>query len=251
VSSTADEAARVRAALRVVRDRIAAVEREWTHEVEITAVTKGHPARTIEVAVAAGCRAIGENYAQELLSKRSTIDAIPGEIRPRIDFIGQLQSNKVRQLAGLVDRWATVDRVSVAEEIARRDPNGRVLVQVDAVGEVGKGGCAVDDVEGLVRRCRDLGLLVEGLMTVGPTAVDPHGAALAFRVVRRLVDGLGLSVCSMGMTRDLDQAVASGATNVRVGSALFGPRDGGVAAANATAERPSTTPVHPEGEQRG
>jgi PLP dependent protein len=230
---------RLIAALHDVRAAIDAVEREWTHEVEITAVTKAHPPEVIECAVAAGFRSIGENYAQELLAKRATIEAISTPHRPRVDFIGRLQSNKVRQIAGVVDRWATVDRSSLADEIARRDPGGHVLVQVNAARETEKGGCHPDEVSALVAHCRERGLQVDGLMTVGPTTGRPDDALPGFRLVRRLVDDLGLSVCSMGMTGDLKQAIELGATNVRIGSALFGARVDVL------------TPVHPQGDRRG
>jgi len=98
------------------------------------------------------------------------------------------------------------------------------MVQVDTSGELGKGGCGVDDVATLVDTCRSLGLRVEGLMTVGPTEGGPEAARPGFRTVRRLVDTLGLAVCSMGMSDDLEVAVGEGSTEVRVGSALFGSR---------------------------
>ena len=233
------DASSVRVALASLRARIDQINRTWTHEVEITAVTKAFSPDVITAAVEAGCAAIGENYAQELLEKRPTLDALDVERRPRVDFIGRLQSNKVRQLAGIVDRWATVDRTSLANEIARRDPGGRVLVQVNTTGESHKGGCPVDDVSSLVAHCRALGLVVEGLLTVGPTEGEPVEAASGFVEVRRLVDELGLEVCSMGMTADVDVAVACGSTNVRIGSALFGARP------------PRARPVHLDGDHPG
>jgi PLP dependent protein len=141
-----------------------------------------------------------------------------------VHFIGQLQSNKVRPLAGLVDVWETVDRSRLVGELARRAPGSRVLVQVDATGEPGKGGCPLSDVPALVAEAVAAGLIVEGLMTVGPTEGGPEAARPGFRAVRRLVDELGLTTCSMGMTADLDVAVEEGSTEVRVGTALFGAR---------------------------
>lgn len=212
--------------------RIAAVERDWTHDVEIVAVTKAFPPAAVEYAVEVGFGAIGENYAQELLAKQETIDA--QSPRPRVDFIGRLQSNKVRLLSGVVDRWASVDRTSLAKEIARRDPAAHVLVQVNSTGEDSKGGCAPEFTVQLVEQCRDLGLVVDGLLTVGPTGTTPDAAAPGFRMVRGLVDELGLDVCSMGMSADLDVAIAAGATSVRIGSDIFGAR-----------------PVHPSTEMLG
>jgi uncharacterized pyridoxal phosphate-containing UPF0001 family protein len=109
-------------------------------------------------------------------------------------------------------------------EIARRAPGAAVLVQVDTSGGLGKGGCAIGDVPALAAHCSDLGLEVLGLMAVGPTTGGPEAARPGFRQVRHLVDELGLSVCSMGMSDDLEVAVEEGSTQVRVGSALFGAR---------------------------
>jgi hypothetical protein len=220
-----------------VRARIDAVERPFDHPVSITAVTKTFPPETVAAAVAAGCNAIGENYAQDLLSKRDVIESFEPSSRPRVDFIGQLQSNKVRQLVGLVDRWCTVDRSSLVRELAKRAPGADVLVQVDITGEDGKGGCAPDLVAELVDRCAQSGLSVSGLLVVGPTDRPPADAASGFAAVRAMVDELGLDVCSMGMTGDLEVAVAAGSTNVRIGSAIFGSRQ--------------DSPVHPEGSGRG
>ena len=223
--------------LDAIRARIDAVPREWSHAVEIVAVTKAFDPSIVESAVAAGCHAIGENYAQDLLSKRDVIEAFEAQLRPRVDFIGHLQSNKVRQLAGLVDRWATVDRSSLANEIAKRDPGASVLLQVNATGEGQKGGCPPGDVAGLLSVCADLGLEAVGLLGIGPTGQPPQAATEAFTTIRRLVDEHGLAVCSMGMTADLEVAVACGASSIRVGSALFGPRPGG--------------PVHQQSSERG
>ena len=105
-------------------------------DVEVLAVTKGHDAAAIVAASAVGLTAIGENYAQELVAKVSgmTLDVA-------VHFIGQLQSNKVRQIAGLVDVYETVDRPALITEIAKRAPGARVLIQVDTTGDPGKGGC--------------------------------------------------------------------------------------------------------------
>ena len=211
--------------LRAVRERIDAADRSWTHEVAITAVTKAFPAEMIEVAVSAGCSSIGENYAQELLGKVAVLDAL-GDVRPTVEFIGQLQSNKVRQLVGVVDLWASVDRPSLVDEIAKRQPGATVLIQVNSTGEARKGGCPIGEVAALVGYATSAGLAVDGLMTVGPTGRPPDAARPGFEDVRRLTDELGLAVCSMGMSADLEVAVAAGSTNIRVGTALFGPRAG-------------------------
>jgi pyridoxal phosphate enzyme (YggS family) len=203
--------------LAAVRERIAGA---GGTDVQVLAVTKTFGAEAVLAAAAAGCDGIGENYAQELVAKLDGLDGLPP-----VHFIGQLQTNKVRMLAGLVDVYETVDRESLAAEIAKRAPGARVLVQVRPdEAEGGKGGCAPSLVPPLVERCRALGLQVLGLMTVGPTEGGPEAARPGFRAVRALVDRLGLQVCSMGMTGDLEVAVEEGSTQVRVGSALFGPR---------------------------
>ena len=199
---------------------IASIDRPFTHEVGIVAVTKGFGESAIDAAVDAGCRVIGENYAQELAAKRAVIE----RRAPTVEFIGRLQTNKVRLVADLVDVWASVDRPGVIDEIAKRSPGARVLIQVDTTGDPDKGGCAPSDVAGLVDRARRAGLIVEGLMTVGPTGAPVEAARSGFGVVRRLVDDLGLEVCSMGMSGDLAVAVEEGSTELRIGTALFGAR---------------------------
>jgi len=188
-------------------------------DVEVLAVTKGHDAAAIVAASAVGLTAIGENYAQELVAKVSgmTLDVA-------VHFIGQLQSNKVRQIAGLVDVYETVDRPALITEIAKRAPGARVLIQVDTTGDPGKGGCRPADAARLVDQSAAAGLVVDGLMTVGPTDGGADAARPGFRTVRRMCDDLGLTTCSMGMTDDFVVAVQEGSTRVRLGSALFGMR---------------------------
>jgi pyridoxal phosphate enzyme (YggS family) len=203
-----------------VRTQIDAVERTWRHPVEVMAVTKGFSDAAVTAAAAAGCHSIGENYAQDLLSKEDVIEATGVDVH----FIGRLQSNKVRQLAHLVTVWATIDRVPLVDEVAKRMPGGKILLQVNATGEEQKGGCLPADVPMLVKHARSMGLDVRGLMTVGPTGGSSEATRLAFQTVRGLLDDHGLEVCSMGMSGDIDIAIECGSTEVRVGSALFGQR---------------------------
>jgi PLP dependent protein len=165
---------------------------------------------------------IGENYAQELLAKRPT--AVAAGVA--VHFIGRLQSNKVRLVADTVSVWESIDRPALVDEVARRAPGATVLLQVNTTGEEDKGGCLPDDVAGLLARATAAGLVVDGLMTVGPTEGGAEAARAGFRLVRGLVDELGLRTCSMGMTDDLAVAVEEGTTRVRLGTALFGPRPG-------------------------
>jgi uncharacterized pyridoxal phosphate-containing UPF0001 family protein len=209
--------------------------------VEVVAVTKGFPPPIVGVAMAAGLTTLGENYAQELLDKVDWVDkadkvdgadkadwaetagSASGCGGARWQFIGALQRNKVRLLAPHVQRWQSVDRPALVDELARRAPHARLLVQVNTTGEPQKAGCGPGEVGALVERATAAGLVVEGLMTVGPT--DPGvSPAAAFRRLRDLVDRYGLRWCSMGMSDDLEVAVGEGTNMIRVGRALFGPR---------------------------
>jgi pyridoxal phosphate enzyme (YggS family) len=175
------------------------------------------PVERIEEALGAGARDLGENRAQELVPKAQALE----RLQPRWHMIGRLQRNKVAALAPYVALWQSVDRIELADEIARRAPGAAVLVQVNVAGEEQKGGCAPSDAEKLVEHSRALGLAVEGLMTVPPLAGDP---APFFRTLRRMTDEMALSTCSMGMSNDYETAIRHGATMVRIGSAVFGPR---------------------------
>jgi len=185
--------------------------------VTLVAVTKGFDRSAVVAATAAGLGDLGENYAQELVAKDD------GDAEVRWHFLGRLQRNKVRLLAGRVALWQSVDRPELGAEIARRAPGAAVLVQVNVSGEAAKGGCRPVDAAGLVEGLRGEGLDVRGLMAVG-AAGGSEVARPGFRTLRGLADRLGLDVRSMGMSGDVEAAVAEGTTMVRVGTALFGPR---------------------------
>jgi PLP dependent protein len=212
-----------------VRDRIAAAAPDPSG-VRLVAVTKGFDADTVRSALDAGLADIGESYVQELVAKATAIDAEiddglgpAGRPGPRWHAIGRLQRNKVRKAAPFVSLWHSVDRLSLGAEIARHAPGAAVLVQVNAGGEEQKGGCPPSMAPGLVAGLRDLGLDVQGVMAIAPQG-PPATARAAFHTARLVRDRLGLTELSMGMTGDLEEALAEGATIVRVGSGLFGPR---------------------------
>ena len=189
-------------------------------------VTKAFGVEAVRSVLAAGMTDVGENYAQELLAKHDQLSREPGGPAGstiRWHMIGGVQRKKGRRLAGTVSLWQAVDRLDLVDELVRRDPGTRILVQVDPAGTPGKGGCAPADVEELVARALDGGLEVAGLMTVGVMG-DRDATADAFRVVAGLADGLGLVERSMGMSDDLELAVEHGSTMVRVGRAIFGER---------------------------
>lgn len=189
--------------------------------VRVLAVTKGFGPEAVVEARNAGLLEVGENYAQELEAKRAALDAL-GQRGVRWHFLGRLQTNKIRALAPLVDCWQSVSREVEGERIARTSPGATVLIQVAFSTDAGRPGCEPDAVPALARTLSALGLDVTGLMAVAPCPVDE--ARASFRTVRRLADDLGLPVRSIGMTEDLELAVAEGSTMVRVGRALFGDR---------------------------
>ena len=191
-----------------------------TQDVTVIAVTKALGSWAVKAAAACGIGNIGENYAQECVGKLAEI--VEAE-RPRVHFVGRLQRNKVKMLAGCVDVWQTVDRPELAREIGRRAPGAEVMIQVNISGEGAKGGCRAEDTERLASVVAGAGLRLVGLMGIGPHG-PPEQARSGFRELRQMVDCLGLPHCSMGMTDDLEVAVAEGATMVRVGRSLFGER---------------------------
>jgi pyridoxal phosphate enzyme (YggS family) len=218
----------VRAAADGIRARIATAGGDPAR-VTLLAVTKGHPVEAVAAAALAGLVDVGESYAQELLAK---VEALEAGACPAVDpsllrwhLIGRLQRNKVRQVAPFVHLWQSVDRLSLAAEIARRAPGAAVLVQVNVAGAEQQGGCRPEQVAAVVEGCADLGLDVRGLMAIGPLG-SAEASRAAFREVRALADALGLPERSMGMSGDLDAAVEEGSTMVRVGTGLFGPRGG-------------------------
>lgn len=208
-----------RAAARV-RDRIAGAGGDPA-TVRLLAVSKGHPPEALVAAVAAGLVDLGESRVQELDAKADAL--AEAGVTPRWHLIGRLQRNKVRQAAPHVHLWQSIDRLSLAAEVAARAPGAAVLVQVNLTGSDQQGGCPPARVPAVVAGCTDLGLDVRGLMAIGVLGPDDEVRS-GFRTVRTLADRLGLAERSMGMSGDLEAAVAEGSTMVRVGTALFGPR---------------------------
>jgi PLP dependent protein len=207
----------------MIRENLAAIRAEIPPGVTLVAVSKTQPAAAIREAYAAGQRDFGENYAQEW---REKADALADLADLRWHFIGGLQTNKVKYLAGRVAYVHTVDRVELAREIAKRSAargaTTRVLLEVNVGGEGSKEGCAPGDVPRLAADVRGLaGVELVGLMCIPPPADDPRPH---FRTLRALRDGLGLPELSMGMSGDYREAIAEGATLVRIGTAIFGAR---------------------------
>lgn len=208
--------------LAAVKDRIAAAGGD-VERVRIVAVTKGFGVEAVEAAAAAGLADVGENYGQELLAKWNAWRSRPDRAMLRWHLIGPIQRNKVRALAPAVSLWQAVDRAVAGVAVARHAPGAAALVEVNVAGDPAKAGCSPAEAPALVEHLREVGLDVRGLMTVAPAA-PPAEVRPLFATLAALARRLELSELSMGMTADLDVAVEEGATIVRVGTALFGPR---------------------------
>lgn len=198
--------------------------------VTLVAVAKTFPADRVAAAIDAGATDIGENRAQELKEKA----AVLGD-RARWHFIGPLQTNKVRQVVGVASLIHSVDRFGLGDAIARRARALGIvqdaLVEVNIAGEASKSGVELARAVGLATELDALeGLRILGLMTIPPHTGSPDGARLYFTQLARLRDELagslpGAVALSMGMSGDYEIAVEEGATLVRVGQAIFGPRN--------------------------
>jgi PLP dependent protein len=201
-------------------------------EVTIVAVSKTHPAVAVREAAEAGATDFGENYAQELAAKRS--ECPPGI---RWHYIGRLQRNKAKLVAGQVALIHAVDSVELAAEIAKRagDQGANqqaILLAINAAGEESKGGISAEQAPVLARSIGSIAnVRVHGLMTMPPPAGDPEASRPYFEALRALRDrmsdelGVALPVLSMGMSGDFEVAIACGATHVRIGTAIFGARE--------------------------
>jgi pyridoxal phosphate enzyme (YggS family) len=213
----------IRARVAAVRARIDAAARRAGRDpvtVRLVAATKTQPVAAVRAVVTAGVVDVGENRAQELVAKAPAL----ADTDVVWHFIGRLQRNKLNQLAPWVRWWQSVDRPELVDALGRRAPGARLLIEVNVAGEAQKGGCAPADTPALVERARTGGLEPVGLMTLAPATGDPRPV---FAALRDLGGRVGLAELSMGMTGDFEAAIAEGATIVRVGTALFGPRSPG------------------------
>ena len=198
--------------------------------VRLLAVSKTFPAEALRAAHAAGQRAFGENYVQEGLEKAAELRALGLQWH----FIGPLQSNKTRVVAETFDWVHSIDRLKIAERLSEQRPGSlpplHVCLQVNVSGEDSKSGVALDEVPSLARQVAALPRLqLRGLMAIPAPADDLAQQREPFRRLREAYerlksDGLPLDTLSMGMTHDLEAAIAEGATLVRVGTAIFGER---------------------------
>ena len=222
--------------LQEVRQRIAtACEHAGRDAKEVTllAVSKTFPGAAVREAHAAGQRAFGENYVQEALDKVAAL----ADLRARLEWhlIGPLQSNKTRPVAEAFDWVHAVDRLKIAQRLSEQRPVYlaplQVCVQINVSGESSKCGCAPEEALALCRAVVELpSLRLRGLMAVPEPTDDPAAQRAQFRRVREIFEyiraaGLPLDTLSMGMSHDLEAAIAEGATIVRIGTAIFGERN--------------------------
>ena len=206
-----------------IAERLAALRAAIPERVTLVAVSKTQGPPAIREAYAAGQRDFGENYAQEWRQKADALADLAGV---RWHFIGALQTNKVKVLAGRVAAIHTVDRIELAREISKRfgakGETARVFLEVNAGGEATKSGCAPEEAPQLADAVRALpSIELAGLMCIPPPEDDPRPH---FRALRALRDRLGLAELSMGMSADWRIAIEEGSTCVRIGSAIFGAR---------------------------
>ena len=216
----------IQAAIGAVRARIADAARAAGRDpasVTLVAVSKTFGADAVQAALDAGQRVFGENRVQEAAAKFPALKASHPDLE--LHLIGPLQTNKAREAVALFDVIESVDREKLARELAkemaRAGRRPRLYVQVNIGEEPQKAGVAPGELDALLEACRGLGLAIEGLMCIPPADQPP---APFFARVRELAARHALPVVSMGMSGDYAEAIAQGATHVRVGSAIFGVR---------------------------
>lgn len=210
-----------------IRDAALAVQRDVT-SVHLLAVSKTKPAAALREAYAAGVRDFGENYLQEARAKQVELADLPLSWH----FIGPIQSNKTRDIAEHFAWVHSVDRLKIAQRLSEQRPAHlpplNICIQVNVSGEVSKSGCTPHDLPALAAAINALPRLkLRGLMAIPEPTDDRSEQDAAFATVRTLLQSLnmGLDTLSMGMSHDLESAIAQGATWVRIGTALFGARD--------------------------
>jgi PLP dependent protein len=207
------DAAVVRANLERVRSEIAATDRDPA-EIEILAAVKYVPVEELGALAEAGITIVGENRAQDLVTK---IDAYPGEFT--WDFIGRLQSRKVRTIVPNVRYIHSVDSDSALAQLARPECSAaQILIEVNVAEEPGKGGVLPLDLPAFLSRCP---VAVVGLMTMPPLASEPEASRPYFAALRGLAERHGLRHLSMGTSQDYLVAIEEGATIVRIGASLY------------------------------
>ncbi|UII71224.1 YggS family pyridoxal phosphate-dependent enzyme [Pseudomonas sp. HN11] len=226
MSTIADNIGQVSQRIRAATD---AVQRDAS-SIHLLAVSKTKPAQAVREAYAAGMRDFGENYLQEALGKQAELTDLPLSWH----FIGPIQSNKTRAIAENFAWVHSVDRLKIAQRLSEQRPADlpplNICIQVNVSGEASKSGCTPADLPALAHAISALPRLkLRGLMAIPEPTEDRTAQDAAFAAVRDLQNSLNLPLdtLSMGMSHDLESAIAQGATWVRIGTALFGARDYG------------------------
>ncbi len=229
----------ISANLQAVLARIDAAARRCGRDpasISLLAVSKTWPAAAVRDAAAAGQRAFGENYVQEAIEKIAELKPLAPLTSPALEwhFIGPLQSNKTRPVAEHVDWVHSVERLKIAERLSQQRPLQlpplNVCLQVNVSGEASKSGCAPEEASALARQIAALPQLrLRGLMCIPEPSDDFEAQRRPFRQLREIYErlrheGSVLDTLSMGMSHDIEAAIAEGATMVRVGTAIFGDR---------------------------
>ena len=226
MSTIADNIGLVSQRIRAAAD---AVQRD-ANSIHLLAVSKTKPAQAVREAYAAGMHDFGENYLQEALGKQAQLSDLPLSWH----FIGPIQSNKTRAIAENFAWVHSVDRLKIAQRLSEQRPADlpplNICIQVNVSGEASKSGCTPADLPALAHAINALPRLkLRGLMAIPEPTEDRTAQDAAFAAVRDLQNSLNLPLdtLSMGMSHDLESAIAQGATWVRIGTALFGARDYG------------------------
>lgn len=220
--------------LEKIRNRVTVLERRYGRapgDVRVLAVSKTKPPEAVLAAVEAGQREFGENHLQDALTK---LDAL-AHLDLVWHFIGPIQSNKTRVVAGRFDWVHSIERAKIARRLNEQRPGNlpplNVCIQVNVSGESSKSGVQPDEVEALAGVVSELPRLrLRGLMALPRPCDDLEEQRRPFAILRGIMEaqnarGLGLDTLSMGMTNDMEAAIAEGATIIRIGTAIFGPRD--------------------------
>jgi pyridoxal phosphate enzyme (YggS family) len=220
----------IAANLQAVRRRISEALQGDRRDVTLVAVSKTQSPEAIRAAHAAGCSDFGENYVQEAIAKIGVLR----DLRARWHFIGHLQTNKAKEVAEHFDWVHGVDRARVAVALAKARPAGRgaldVCLQVNISGEATKSGVAPGDALALAREVAAMdGIRLRGLMGMASYTTDEDEQRAQFATLRETLEeiraaGIGMDTLSMGMSGDLEAAIAEGSTMVRIGTAIFGAR---------------------------
>ena len=220
-----------------VKERIEIAQQRSSHKkaVEIVAITKTHPAPIIEEVINAGLTSIGENRVQEADDKFGRIPEILPDLTKRL--VGHLQSNKIKKALKLFDTIDSVDSLSLANKIGNKSStlgvNIPVLLEVNTSGEGTKFGFEPNDIDSILACFDCSGIYIQGLMTIGPLTPNKTAIRKSFVILRELFENLNsqlpkskkMTELSMGMSGDYDIAIEEGATMVRLGTVLFGPRE--------------------------